>query len=60
MLAITSLASVIIVISGTASADCPPLLILLILIVIVKCAITATLSDIHVHAYHTHLKEPES
>ena len=57
MLAITSLASVII--SGTASADCPPLLILLIL-VIVKCAITATLCDIHVHAYHTHLKEPES
>jgi len=53
------LASVIIIISGTASADCPPLLILLIL-VIVKCAITATLSDIHVHAYHTHLKEPES
>lgn len=58
MLAITSL----VIISGTASADCPSLLILLILVilVIVKCAITATLSDIHVHAYHTHLKEPES
>ena len=54
MLAITNLV-VIVIISGTASADCPPLLI-----VIVKCAITATLCDIHVHAYHTHLKEPES